>query len=57
MRVAMMVGCWLALGSYVYQAFGAQDWVTATMRAWFQLSSCFAVGLVDWWLNRRFGGA
>lgn len=57
MRVALTVGLALALGSYVYQAFGAQDWEIATMRAWFQFSSCVTVGLVDWWLRRSVGGA
>ena len=57
MRVAMTVGCALAVGSFAYQAFGDQDWATATMRAWFQLSSCFTVGLVDWRLRRSVGVA
>jgi hypothetical protein len=53
----MTVGCSLAFGSFAYQAFGAQDWDAAIMRAWFQLSSCITVGVVDWWLRRTVGGA
>jgi len=52
-QLALTVGISLAIGSFVYQVFADQDWHIAIEHAWFQLTSCFAVGLADWWVNRR----
>ena len=49
MTKAIFIGIGLALSSYVYQAFGDQNWRDATMAAFYQLSSCLTVGVFDWW--------
>jgi len=57
MRIALIVGVCLVAGSFAYQLFGAQDWLIAAERSWFQFTACLCVGLADVMARRWVGAA
>jgi hypothetical protein len=57
MRIALIVGVGLVAGSFAYQLFGAQDWLIAAERSWFQFTACLCVGLADVMARRWVGAA
>lgn len=46
MTIAIIaVGLGLVIGNYVYQAFGAQEYIVAAERSFFQVTALFAAWL------------
>ena len=54
--IASLVAISLGLANFAYQGLGAQDWLTAIERTWFQTVACLTVAAADHFIRRSVGG-